>query len=625
MADPGTTARGTRSWWAAVAAIAATYVYFLIFAEFAFLELVRAVAPERLRLVMTGLGAGGVAGAVLAARSFAPERQRAQLAWMLRACALSAGIAVAMTNWPGLLAAAAFVGLSLGGLTVTLTASLRGAMPHGRLGLGVGAGTGLAYALCNLPVLFQAAPRTQAFVAVVVAVAASFLPRWMRRDTVTREASGDFSRAGVTRWVVVLLALVWMDSAAFYVIQHTPVLRAATWEGTGALAANAIVHLGAALAAGALLDRAGHGRVAAVAAAALALACLTLNGVVPVLIPAAWWYVAGVSLYSTVLVDYPARSGRPGVAALVFALAGWVGSALGIGMAQDLPRIPVAFVIGAGGAVGLALLTRARARRVGAGLAAALAATGAASRAEADEAAVVARGREVYLAEGCLHCHSQYVRPGVALDVERWGPATVLAEALRASPPLFGNRRQGPDLANVGNRRTPEWNRLHLIAPRAIAPGSRMPGYAHLFAAGDERGEALVAYLASLGADTFAERQAGIARWAPAVDRVTPPAASRARFAQLCSPCHGETGRGDGPVAATLSLPPPDWTSSPWRHVAPGPGAEVALSRIIKFGLPGLPMAGHEYLPDADIVGLARLVRTMHKGTDAAVVAVSPP
>jgi cytochrome c oxidase cbb3-type subunit 2 len=134
-----------------------------------------------------------------------------------------------------------------------------------------------------------------------------------------------------------------------------------------------------------------------------------------------------------------------------------------------------------------------------------------------------------------------------------------------------------------------------------------------------------VAYLASLGADTFAERQARIARWTPATDRVTPPAGSRVRFVQSCAPCHGETGRGDGPVAAKLSLPPPDWTSSAWRHVAPGPGAEVALSRIIKFGLPGLPMAGHEYLPDADIVGLARLVRTMHKGGDAAAVAVSPP
>lgn len=624
MADPGTTARGARSWWAAVAAIAATYVYFLIFAEFAFLELVRAVAPERLRLVMTGLGAGGVAGAVLAARIFSPARQRAQLAWALRACAVSAVLAVAAGGWPALLVAAAFVGLSLGGLTVTLTASLRGAMPRGRLGLGVGAGTGLAYALCNVPALFQAAPRTQAIVAAGVVVAASFLPRWMHRDVVTREATGDFSPPGVARWVLMLLALVWMDSAAFYVIQHTPALRAATWEGTGPLAANAFVHLGAAVAAGALLDRAGHGRVVAAAAGALALACLSLAGVVPALIPAAWWYTAGVSLYSTVLVDYPARSGRPAVAALVFAVAGWVGSALGIGMAQDLQRIPPAFVAGAGGAVVLALLARARALRAAAAVAVIMTA-GTSGRAAADEAAVVARGREVYVAEGCIHCHSQYVRPGVASDVERWGPAVGLTEALRASPPLFGNRRQGPDLANVGNRRTPEWNRLHLIEPRAISPGSRMPRYAHLFASGDERGEALVAYLASLGADTFAERQARIARWVPATDRVTPPAESRARFAQLCTPCHGEAGRGDGPVAARLSLRPPDWTSSPWRYVVPGPEAEVGLSRIIKFGLPGLPMAGHEYLPDAEIVGLARLVRTMHKGGDAAVVAASPP
>lgn len=624
MAETETSSAGWRSGLAAVTAIAATYVYFLIFAEFAFLELVRAVAPERLRLVMTGLGAGGVAGAVLAARIFSPERQRRQLAWALRACAFGAGFAAVMTTWPGLLAAAALVGLSLGGLTVTLTAGLRGAMPRGRLGLGVGAGTGLAYALCNVPALFQAAPRTQTLVAAGVVVVASFLPRWMRRDTVGREASGDFSRPGVARWIVVLLALVWMDSAAFYVIQHTAALRGATWEGTGALAANACVHLAAALAAGALLDRAGHGRVAAVAAAALAVACLTLSGVMPALIPAAWWYTAGVSLYSTVLVDYPARSGRAGVAVLVFAVAGWVGSALGIGMAQDLQRIPLAFVVGAGGAVALALFARARALRTVAAVAV-MAAAGTSGRAASDETAVVARGREVYIAEGCIHCHSQYVRPGVVSDVERWGPATVLADGLQASPPLFGNRRQGPDLTNVGNRRTPEWNRLHLLEPRAISPGSRMPRYAHLFAAGDDRGNALVAYLASLGADTFAERQARIARWTPATDRVTPPAEARIRFAQWCTPCHGEAGRGDGPVAARLSLRPPDWTTSPWRQVAPGAGAEVALSRIIKFGLPGLPMAGHEYLPDADIVGLARLVRTMHKGGDAAVVAVSPP
>jgi len=110
---------------------------------------------------------------------------------------------------------------------------------------------------------------------------------------------------------------------------------------------------------------------------------------------------------------------------------------------------------------------------------------------------LVRRGREVYVAEGCIHCHSQYVRPGTG-DVEGWGPARPLQELERQRPPLFGNRRQGPDLLNVGARRTPEWLRLQLQSPRSVVPGSRMPAYAHLFRAGRPEGEALLAYLLSL-------------------------------------------------------------------------------------------------------------------------------
>lgn len=223
----------------------------------------------------------------------------------------------------------------------------------------------------------------------------------------------------------------------------------------------------------------------------------------------------------------------------------------------------------------------------------------------------VARGREVYIREGCIHCHSQYVRPHAPLDIERWGPATPLEQLMQQRPPLPGNRRQGPDLANVGNRRTAEWNRLHLQAPRTISPGSRMPSYAHLFAGGsDSDGEALVAYLASLGADTIPERLAQRAAWRPtgtdAIDRTK----AAGLFVQLCAHCHGETGRGNGPLAARLSVCPPDWSAGTWRHLAPGADVERELARIIKFGLPGSPMAGHEYLRDEEILGLARVVRS---------------
>jgi cytochrome c oxidase cbb3-type subunit 2 len=200
-----------------------------------------------------------------------------------------------------------------------------------------------------------------------------------------------------------------------------------------------------------------------------------------------------------------------------------------------------------------------------------------------------------------------------------------LQEAVQGAPPLLGNRRQGPDLARVGNRRSPEWNRLHLIAPRAVSPGSRMPAYAHLFAAGDGRGEALVAYLASLGADTLPERQVQIAAWQPDAREALPPAESRRLFVKLCAPCHGESGRGDGAVAAKLSARPPDWSQAAWRFVPQGVAFEPALARTIRFGLPGLAMAGHECLTDREVIGLVRFVQTLHRAPGAASMPAVPP
>jgi cytochrome c oxidase cbb3-type subunit 2 len=49
----------------------------------------------------------------------------------------------------------------------------------------------------------------------------------------------------------------------------------------------------------------------------------------------------------------------------------------------------------------------------------------------------------------------------------------------------------------------------------------------------------------------------------------------------------------------------------PFRHLAANEDPDIGLSRIIKFGVPGLPMAGHEYLPDREVVALARYVQTL--------------
>src|SRR5690606_5255154 len=121
-----------------------------------------------------------------------------------------------------------------------------------------------------------------------------------------------------------------------------------------------------------------------------------------------------------------------------------------------------------------------------------------------------------------------------------------LEELLRASPPLFGNRRQGPDLLNVGNRRSREWNRLHLRDPRAVSPGSRMPSYARLFAPGERRGEELLDYLDSLGAAAGEARSRVVAEWRPDPAAQADPALGAAWFARSCAQCHGDGGRGDG-------------------------------------------------------------------------------
>ena len=94
------------------------------------------------------------------------------------------------------------------------------------------------------------------------------------------------------------------------------------------------------------------------------------------------------------------------------------------------------------------------------------------------------RGREVYIANGCVYCHTQQPRPkGFAPDFDRgWGRATVAGDYAYDKPHLLGTMRTGPDLFNIGARQPSEdWHLGHLYQPRAYVPGSIMPGYPFLF------------------------------------------------------------------------------------------------------------------------------------------------
>ncbi len=85
-------------------------------------------------------------------------------------------------------------------------------------------------------------------------------------------------------------------------------------------------------------------------------------------------------------------------------------------------------------------------------------------------------GRDIYIKEGCVSCHSQMIRPFRA-ETERYGHYSVAGESVYDHPFLWGSKRTGPDLARVGSRYSDDWHRAHLYNPRNVVPESKMPAY----------------------------------------------------------------------------------------------------------------------------------------------------
>ena len=85
-------------------------------------------------------------------------------------------------------------------------------------------------------------------------------------------------------------------------------------------------------------------------------------------------------------------------------------------------------------------------------------------------------GRDIYIREGCVGCHSQMIRPFRA-ETERYGHYSVASEFVYDRPFLWGSKRTGPDLHRVGERYSDDWHRAHLINPRDVVPESIMPSY----------------------------------------------------------------------------------------------------------------------------------------------------
>ncbi|MGE0640612.1 MAG: cbb3-type cytochrome c oxidase subunit II [Thermoanaerobaculia bacterium] len=617
-----------------VLAISATYVAFLLTAQYGFLDQVKAATggdplaarPVLLWMVIAGLLAS-TAAAVTGRRLAAPHAVRAGLF----ATAIVTGLSPLAGSSSALRIAAGTLGAALGWLTVSLAGRLPELAPRGSVGKIAGWGTGIAYLISNLPPLFMASPGGRAAAgALLCGLAACFGPVEVAEGESLPRRSGKPPRAAAV--LLALLALVLVDSAFFAALQASPERLALTWGAPGLSLRQGAVHLVAAVAAGVALD-------AGMLSGLLVLVALLFGLGMPAICasgdsPAvgalgAIAYAAGIAAYSAALVAAPTlvaekRSRRLGWAALMYGVAGWIGSTAGVGAALDgssrhAARAGLACFLLAGA---IAMGDRAALRRGWRPVAAALLLTLVvlgidASRRIAEAApfavpaAEVLAGREVYLAEGCQYCHSQYVRTGTH-DEEWWGPPRPFDR--RERPPTPGNRRIGPDLSNVGLRRGATWNELHLRDPRAVSPGSRMPSYGFLF--DDGRGPALVAYLASLGESARREREmeiAALVAQSPAVARGSIERGA-ALFARHCAPCHGSSGRGDGAAAVRFARPTMDLTRGGLPLLGPvGNAAErrSAIAGAIRFGLPPGLMPGHEWLSRSEVADLVAFVESI--------------
>lgn len=207
-----------------------------------------------------------------------------------------------------------------------------------------------------------------------------------------------------------------------------------------------------------------------------------------------------------------------------------------------------------------------------------------------------ATGRKLYMANGCVYCHSQSIRSfDWGLGAERIAQA---GDYVADYPILLGSQRTGPDLSQAGGEHPDDWHVAHFINPRFTRPLSIMPAWRWL---GEESINHLTSYVQSLGmkaADHRMQRQrqwkveaikayeAGpdanvewLNRHIPQGWRDIPnpyptTEAGLARghkiYQDFCFGCHGPVGDGMGPAQPWIYPPPLNFTILKNREVSGG-------------------------------------------------------
>jgi cbb3-type cytochrome c oxidase subunit II len=206
------------------------------------------------------------------------------------------------------------------------------------------------------------------------------------------------------------------------------------------------------------------------------------------------------------------------------------------------------------------------------------------------------QGRAIYIANGCVYCHSQSIR---AFDWDLGSERIAQAGDYVADRPiLLGSERTGVDLSQEGGEHPDDWHLAHFISPRYTRPNSIMPRFAFL---GDEKIQLLTRYVQGLGLKQADHRMARQVYWkqeaikayeAGPVANVkwlaehVPPGwrnladpyptteAGLARghkiYQEFCIGCHGPIGDGMGPAQPYIYPPPLNFTILKGREISGG-------------------------------------------------------
>ncbi len=235
--------------WRGIALIAIVYIYFLIFAQFGFLARLPllGIGGDNLKIIMAAMAVGGILLSLLSPRISVLSNPGTRLRIGLAVCAIAASLSLAPLTTRSAAIVAFLIGAGLGISTVTLVTHLDLWIGKRRPVLKIGIATGLAYAVCNVPSVFTAPPSIQALLAAALSFLGIALPLNTPQENSPDESGTIAARMPFLVALFSFLALIWLDSAAFYIIQHTETLKAGTWMGSVHLWMNAALHFAGAI------------------------------------------------------------------------------------------------------------------------------------------------------------------------------------------------------------------------------------------------------------------------------------------------------------------------------------------------------------------------------------------